>query len=362
MAKSKVQHASVDAGNGNVNALLHKARGSDEHVYFPSIRAVVTGDTLGLGDFEASYRYYDYFGFRYATGEDVIDIPNRGIERNLGANRYGSEMHQFLVTVALARLGVSSGDVDLTLFAPPGLIGDVKQKMIDNFTDNPARIQANDDSKVRSWKYRNIYVLPEGAGAVLAYALDAKGDKTDDAGVLSGRVLVLDVGAYTVDALLVHNGNINAGDLKTASWRKAGVQEKMIKPMLSQLQARGGDFTALTREMLDRGIRQGLLTGDYNVSVGASAVDLEKPVATLSERFAGQIINGVIEDTFDGLTNIRSVILIGGGSVLIEDHLRDAYGDKILNPSAFDATKDIHPVDMNAAGGLRWNLYRAKGC
>ena len=105
MAKAKIHYASVDAGNGGVNALLHKKRGKDQRVYFPSARAAVTGDSLGLGQFEQDYTYYDYFGHRYITGEDVLEIPNSGIERHMGDNRYGGEMHQFLVTVALARLG-----------------------------------------------------------------------------------------------------------------------------------------------------------------------------------------------------------------------------------------------------------------
>jgi hypothetical protein len=63
---------------------------------------------------------------------------------------------------------------------------------------------------------------------------------------------------------------------------------------------------------------------------------------------------------FQGFRGIKSAILVGGGALLVEDHLREWYGDKILNRKIQPATRKIHPVDFNAVGGLRFALRRQK--
>jgi hypothetical protein len=52
--------------------------------------------------------------------------------------------------------------------------------------------------------------------------------------------------------------------------------------------------------------------------------------------------------------------LVGGGSLLVEDYLREWYGDKILNRKQNPTTRKIHPTDFNAVGGLRFALRRLK--
>ena len=123
------QIVSVDAGNGGTNAILAQDKGYKK-VYFPSVRAAASGDTLGLGgQFELDYEYIDWGDHRYVVGDDVGRISRRSVERHQGAFRYGDEFHEFLVTVALARLGVETGTVDLTLFAPPGMYTNAKESI-----------------------------------------------------------------------------------------------------------------------------------------------------------------------------------------------------------------------------------------
>ena len=128
--------ASVDAGNGGTNAVLAKGRSRPKRYYEPSVRAVATGDSLGLGkDLELQYDYVDWYGHRYVTGDDVIRVTRRNLEHHLGTNRYGNEFHQFLVAVALAKLGVTEGTVDLTVFAPPGVYNDISPMMQQRFLE-----------------------------------------------------------------------------------------------------------------------------------------------------------------------------------------------------------------------------------
>jgi hypothetical protein len=57
---------------------------------------------------------------------------------------------------------------------------------------------------------------------------------------------------------------------------------------------------------------------------------------------------------------VKSVILVGGGASLVEDHLKKWYGEKLLDRKKYDTTKKLHPADMNAIGGLRFALARLK--
>ena len=62
----------VDAGNGFTNAVRAKGKGY-ESIGFPSVRASVSGDSLGLGEqFEMSVDYVKWSTFRYAIGDDVF--------------------------------------------------------------------------------------------------------------------------------------------------------------------------------------------------------------------------------------------------------------------------------------------------
>ena len=56
---------------------------------------------------------------------------------------------------------------------------------------------------------------------------------------------------------------------------------------------------------------------------------------------------------FAGLRGIKSVILVGGGALIVEDLMREWYGSKVLDRKKHPTTKKIFPVDFNAVGGLR---------
>ena len=116
----------VDAGNGFTNAVRAKGKGY-ESIGFPSVRASVSGDSLGLGEqFEMSVDYVKWSTFRYAIGDDVF-TSRKAIERHQGAFRYGDEFWLFLVSVALGKLlPKKGGSVDLTVFAPPSMFFDAQ--------------------------------------------------------------------------------------------------------------------------------------------------------------------------------------------------------------------------------------------
>ncbi|HEX2623344.1 MAG TPA: ParM/StbA family protein, partial [Phototrophicaceae bacterium] len=307
--------ASVDAGNGGTNAILAKPDGGYKAHYEPSVRAAATGATLGLDkDQEMQYDYVDWNGHRYVTGDDVVRVTRRNLERHMGGNRYGNEFHQFLVAVALAKLGVKEGKVDLTLFAPPGLFTTVKQTIIDRFMEEKGKVQIKlkSDKTARSWTYERVRVMPEGLGAVSCFLFDDQGELQDDS-ILAGEVVVMDSGAFTLDALKMQDGNFNPESLEHATWENGGVDVHIRQPILRVLKQKSEDFANTTVDDVDRVIRLGTVTGDYVLRAGGVEVNLKPLLDKHCERYAEWIANNILDGVFNGLRGIKSLILVGGG-------------------------------------------------
>jgi hypothetical protein len=263
------------------------------------------------------------------------------------------------VAVALAKLGVTKGKVNLTLFCPPSLFTQHKQNMVDTFQKTPVKISLKGDKKPREWSYEQVSVYPEGVGAVACFVFDEEGNMADSE-ILQGQVVVLDCGLWTLDTLLLSDGNFNVETLRTATNQNAGLHTHIREPLLKVLHDTDEDFTVLTVDDVDLAIRNGLSTNDYKVTSAGKEIDIKSVLDKFAERYAGWIANNIIDSQLNGLRGIRSAILVGGGATLVEAHLRRWYGDKILDRSANEATKDIHPVDMNAMGGLRLAIMQQK--
>jgi hypothetical protein len=346
---------SIDAGNGGTNGVLARATGY-KSVYFPSVRAVATGDSLGLGSqFEIQYEYVDWGQHRYVVGDDVVHVSRRGIERHQGAFRYGDEFHEFLVTVALARLGVSSGTVDLTLFAPPGMYANAKEAIEQRFWNNggKTRIKLKSDVEERSWTYEKITVWPEGIGAAACFVVDDEGRMIPDNDVLSGQTVVLDMGMHTLDALQMSDGNFNPESLATATWENGGLKVHLLEPILRQVKKADDDFALLTLDDIDEVIRNAVIKQDYKLRVAGKEIELKEAIEKYAERYSEWVANNIIDGVFNGLRGFKSAILVGGGARLTAPHLAKWYPNKLLRFDENEATKDIDPVDANAVGGIR---------
>jgi hypothetical protein len=353
---------SVDPGNGGTNAVLAKSNGGYKNIYFPSVRAAATGDSLGLGtDMELQYDYADWYGHRYIVGDDVIRVTRRNLERHMGVNRYGNELYQFLVAIALAKLGISKGTVDLTVFAPPGMYNEAKEIMLERLSENGKKVEIKfrGDKKPRVWKYETITVWPEGLGAAACFILDDVGNMTQS-GVLAGDTIILDIGAYTFDALKMVDGNFNPEALEHATWENGGLNAHLREPVLRAVKQLGEDFGNLSIDDIDLVIRRGLAGEGYKLKVAGHEVELQPLIEKYSLRHAEWIANNICDGVFDSLRGIKSAIVVGGGATLTEEHLRKWYGDKILDRKKYSTTANIHPVDFNAVGGLRLARMRLK--
>lgn len=351
----------VDAGNGFTNAVFAKGRSYDS-VGFPSVRAAVTGDSLGLGEqFEMNVDYVQWGNFRYAVGDDVF-MSRRAVERHQGAFRYGDEFWLFLVSVALGKLlPKKGGSVDLTVFAPPAMFFNAQEGISKRMEEIKNRIvvQFKDDSKPRVFTIESLTIHPEGLGAIGAYAMDDKGQPVES-DILDGDTVVLDLGMYTLDALQLSNGNFNPESLQSATWEGQGIKTHMLDNLLRVVKKQGDDFSLITTDDIDQTLRAGITTGDYTLVSGRSEIDIEPVVEKFAVRYADWISNNIIDGVFSGLRGFKSVILVGGGAILVNDQLKKYYPEKILDASKHKHVKKISPGELNAVGGLRLAVARAR--
>jgi hypothetical protein len=221
-------------------------------------------------------------------------------------------------------------------------------------------IQFANDKKPRKWKYSKIRVWPEGIGAAACFILDADGCITD-ASALSGEVVILDLGMHTLDALQMSNGNFNPESLATATWENGGIKTLVLEPVQRAVKKIGHDFDLITLDDIDKVLRAGLETGNWNLVWAGQSVDLRDEFQKHFARYSQWIANNIIDGVFNGLRGIRGLVPVGGGAAMVQDYLAQLYENKILRFGADGATRNIHPIDANAIGGLRLAKSQLKG-
>ncbi len=243
---------------------------------------------------------------------------------------------------------------------PPGLFNELKQSVEKRFLEDGGKVEIalKGDKKPRQWRYSRVTVLPEGIGAAACFVLDDNGEIVPS-DVLSGEVVVLDIGAHTLDALQLSNGNFNPESLQHATWEEGGVHVHIREPILRAIKKLSDEFANVTVDDIDRVIRLGAASGDYTLSAGGYEADLQPLLDKYRIRYAEWIANNIGDGVFNQFRGIKSVILVGGAG-LVEDQLKQWYGDKILDRRKHKTTAKLHPIDMNAVGGLRFALARLK--
>lgn len=338
---------SVDGGNGGVNGVT-----GAKDMYMPSVRAAATGDRLDIGARQMNATLYRWNGQLYAAGPDVLKLNMRRAERHQGANRYGNEFHQFLAAVACAALGVGTkgkGEVALTLFAPPGMYNEVKGNIVRSFMseDGAVTLHVGDEKKARAWRYTSVTVWPEGMAALMALIYNQSG-QPQWAEQFGGNLLILDGGVHTLDALFIQDGEINPEALQHSTKAGQGLRTHVLEPVLRDLNKRGGDFGAVTLDMVDEALRH----PQQQLFIGSLKVDLAPLFAARSEAYASWIANEVIDSEFSGLNGINRLVLVGGMADLVQPYLTKWYGEKVFNRAAHTFASKVHPAYWNAYGGL----------
>lgn len=356
MTNYTAQIAASDTGNGNVNAMLGKGK---KTISFPSIRTRVTSKELNIGKgFELDYTWCEWENNRYAVGDDALTLNRQGVDRHMGAARYGGEVHRFLTAYALARLGIKNGAVDLTLTLPPGLLNEHKPSLIEAYTKQPVHITLKGDKKPREWRYESVTVWPEGFAAVGCFMFDSNGVKSALAAKLAGDVVLLDCGAYTANVFRLHNGTFNPADLPFASIPNGGGHTHIRMPLLEWVQEAGGDLSGATVDDIDRVIRLGSISGDYRLTFGGAEVNIKPMLDYLGKQYTDWLANNALDTRFDALREINAILVVGGNAPMVMAHLKDWYPGKVIEYTDWREFAGLHPADLNAAGSIRLALAR----
>jgi hypothetical protein len=126
----------------------------------------------------------------------------------------------------------------------------------------------------------------------------------------------------------------------------------------------------LTVDDMDAILRRGYIEGDFTLRSAGKEVNLETIVQNYTERYEDWIANNIIDGVFNGFRGIKAAILVGGGASMVTEKLQNLYGvydgrnpnksGKVLNPKKHEITKKVHPIDMNAVGGLRFAVAHDK--
>lgn len=346
----------ADAGNGGVNAVCGKA-----DCYFPSVRSLATGDRLDIGTMQMDAVWYGWNGSKYYVGDDVVKMRAGSPERHQGANRYGNEQHQFLVAVACSKFGAGlkgKQAVDLSVFAPPGMYNEASARMKEEFMDGDGKVKLHikDEAKPREWQYTSVNVWPEGVAAAAALMFDQNGiPKWQDQ--FNGNVLLLDGGVYTLDVILLQDGNLNPEMLQHATWAGEGLRKHIIDPILRDLRGRGGDFSVVTVDMVDAALRH----PEHKLFISsANVVEIAPMVRVYGEKYAEWVANEIIDSQLRSLDGIDKMVTIGGWSDIVTSGFKKWYGDKVFDHTKHPFASKVHRAYLNAYGSRALEMALAR--
>jgi hypothetical protein len=359
---------STDAGNGWA-AVYRLVNGRVKSHGIPHARARVTGATLksDLG-VQHTVDYADFMGQRYGYGDGIWNLTDAPIDLHQGsARRYGGSMHIFFSLVNIAELDVKSG-MELTLIVPtpPGLLNQVKPQIQEAFMAGEAgtgdgvwSIQLRTDRQPRRYTIRRVIVVPEGAGAYAAYRFGMDGaiiPLPDNSGgdLLSGRVVVLDLGAGTGDTYTIFNGNVAPDQIAHATDDRAGVIHNLMQPLLGDIldavpQAR--HYTTAHVDALLRAYIANPSPETATVRISGKTVNLEKHISDAIRRYAEWVSANKVDALF--ARGVDAILMAGGGWLYIASTIRGWYPDRLIfAPDQFRHTKSIPLYDLNGIGQL----------
>lgn len=374
-----------DGGNGTSSA-WHLLNGELQYFMLPNVRVPVTGysmntDVTSIGTNELVYA--DVAAGRFGIGDGVWEQSKYPPETFVNtAERYGSEIHIFMLLCLLAALNAPE-DTPLTIItsAPPGLVNQVAKSIKQNLRLGEAKdksgawtIRMSYDKKPRTFIIGKVVVVPEGVGAFSAYAYDANGNDVmipssvhegDDS--LTGQVHIHDAGHGTYDTYTVRNGKIDAESMTFATDRDAGILRQMIEPVMDYIRdqfAKAGEMPpTLKAVQVDQWLRDwsiGKMKPHHaRVKLYGRILDLQAIFELVSLRYARYVIEEKLEKSFN--LGADTILLAGGGWVYILDHIRKQYPQRnILWPERVPHLKNIPMWELNAYGALPMSAANIK--
>jgi len=333
------KRVAVDVGYVDVKALAS----SGERITFPSVIAPEEED-LALDDALRARRSHQRVMIEkpgssqeaWLFGRAALIAP--GAVRPWAEEASSREGYDVLVMAALASLirvaTLETVDVDLVLGLPLGVYGVQREKLRESLKGREAFVNVNDRVPMRL-RIASVLVLPQAIGAYYAAVLNPDGSMRVD--LVKRPTGVIDVGGRTTDYFVMQRDEGGLRPVKALS----GSLDTGTIGVYEALRRRA---QAATGHMIDNlRVEAALRDQDGILLDMGREVDLKPWLQEEARAAARQIANELRVAWGKHLAGLGSVLLAGGGALLMGEYL------KPLHP-ALSVVDD--PVYANAAGFL----------
>lgn len=287
-------------------------------------------------------------GIPYVVGSRA---ERHGIpERKTGASRYNELYYGVLMASALTRIYKKSMR-DIFLFASHAP-GDVDYRT-DLMRAAVGKWEVESAGHYYTFEVFDTATFDEPLGGLMNVLLTKEGTAYKNADMNKGVTLVIDIGGYTTDGLVIDPGG--EVDYSTAQSSRVGI--------LDAIQQFKDDFKSNNRLLLkdmkkwrEDSVRDAFRTGRINLG-GLGIHDCREEI----NQACLQIVNRIVDiyQGYGGSTQYDYVVLTGGGSALLEVRLRAVLNHHAIYLSE-DKPADIHMA--NARGGMKFfRLHKSIG-
>lgn len=337
----------LDGGNLNIKYRLWNNEGAVES-HFPHAFTELDNGTfkrISARQGAADPEYFTVNGTHYAIG--AKGKRHGTFERRHGAKRYTKDYYGIFLAMAMAQGFQESANVYLVGSHAPRDV---------NYTND--LMDAAMGEWVVEWNngiYRfnvvNGTTFDEPLGGWANTVLRADGKAYANKAINDGVTLVLDIGGYTTDGLVIDPGG--QIDYSTATSESIGVINAVRdfeKNFRTENSAIIKDISRLDEEKINEAIRTGMfdLRGLGKINCASLAQETRQALAN--------DVYGFYE-TFGGAAEYDCIILTGGGSALIYHELVAAIRHE--NILVADPRQEMDKLFLsNVRGGAKWYLLQ----
>lgn len=289
--------------------------------------------------------YFTVNGTHYAIGNK--GKRHGAFERRYGAKRYNKDYYGVFLAIAMTRSFQRSTDVYLVGSHAPGDV-DYTNDLLDAAMGDWVVGWQGSNYKF-SVKDGFTYHEPLGGWANTAFRADGKAYARRD--MNDGVTLVLDIGGYTTDGLVIDPGG--SIDYSTANSVKVGVLNAVRdfeKNFRTQNAALLKTVGTLNESMINEAIR----TGIFDLR-GLGKINC----AALAQETRQSLVNDVygFYESYGGATEYNNILLTGGGSELLYTELLAAIQHTTILVA--DPKQEMGKLFLsNVRGGEKWYLLQ----
>lgn len=330
----------MDGGHDRIKSAA--PTGAIQEDFFPHLLARMDDTAYNRVTSRADSRDEDYFtvnGTHYVIGPKALRFnPDLGKE---GASRYTDQYYGVLAAIAMARAFRKTKKN--IFFVGSHAPGDVDYR--ENLMASVVRrweVQWHDQSIILD--VRDATTLDEPLGGYHNVVVRKDGKGYNNREVDSGVTLVLDIGAYTTDGIVIDPG----GDIDytTALSTKIGVH-KSVEAFLKNFRSDHRNLL-MGNDVTVQQAQDAIRTGVFNLR-GLGKVDCAQQAQEVRNELVEQVAN--FYSTYGGASQYDALILTGGGSALLGTELKS----KIKHNNILFADNDLNTLHMaNVRGIVRW--------